>query len=340
MTATASRIPDEVLYDFVTQPQTREQLISSLYARASDATKKHFLNINSHLGPQVYPGQMVIITPVNAQQCSGYEAQLIQAAAIIEKQRQTQTADEAKFMAENYALLANIANSSGAGYGIAVNYFKQHKLQIERLLTRIEQLHVTAYNRNCRFNTNEFFQQRKLLLQQLDASLKTMVGRGPLGLDIKRNNIKQSIGLSTKSLAHQLKDYPAPITGLPGFEKNHAKVRQYSKTLKGAGYVALVLDGVQSAAKVKQACTVGRESECTKSKFSEGGQLVGSLFGGATGGAIGAGVCGVVFAVPSAGTSLLWCGIVFGGIGGFVGGNIASGFAKSKGELIYENYYK
>lgn len=242
---------------------------------------------------------------------------------------------------KNYALLANIASYSGAGYGIAVNYFKQHKIQVEQILNSIEKLHVNTYNRYGRFNTKEFFQQRKRLFQQLDNVLKTMVERSRMGFNLQRDNFKRQLGLSTKSLAHQLKDYSTPVTDLPGFEKNHAKVRQYSKVLKGAGYVALALDGVQSAAKIKQACTIGREDECTKSKFSEGGRLVGSIGGGAAGGAIAAySVCNVVFGLPSGGTSLLWCGIVAGGAGGVVGGNLGGSFLQGQGSIVYENYYK
>ncbi len=41
---------------------------------------------------------------------------------------------------------------------------------------------------------------RKLLFQQLDDVLKSMVGRARLGMDIGRGNLKRSLGLSTKSL--------------------------------------------------------------------------------------------------------------------------------------------
>ena len=339
MTATARAIPKEVFFDFVIQPQSIEQLFKRLYQHPSDSTRQHFMTVNSHLGQQVRAGQMVIITPPNAQQCSAHETDLIDAARLVDKKLASQSADEAKVMAENYALLANVANASGAGYGVAVNYFKQHKLQVEQILKKIETLHVTTYNRNGRLNSTAFFQQRKLLFTQLDNVLKTMVGRGSLGMNIDRNNLKRSLGLSSKSLAHQLKDHPLPISDLPGFEKNHVKVQQYSKVLKGAGYVALALDGVQSTAKIKQACTTGREDECTKSKFSEGGRFAGSVIGGYAGGLVAYKACSIVFAVPSAGTSLLWCGILVGGVGGLVGGNVIGGLLQGGGEVVYEKVY-
>ena len=168
-----------------------------------------------------------------------------------------------------------------------------------------------------------------------------MIGRARMGLTIERGNLRRSLGLSTKSLVHHLKDHPVPLSDLPGFEKNHAKEGQYSKFLKGPGYVGLALDGVQSAAKVHQACTVGTEQECTKSKFSEGGRFAGSVIGGAAGGFLVSHLtCTVVFELPSGGTSLRWCGIVVGGAGGIFAGLIGSDLAQGKSELLYESYYR
>ncbi len=106
-------------------------------------------------------------------------------------------------------------------------------------------------------------------------------------------------------------------------------------------HVGLALDGIHSATKVHQACTTGSEQECTKSVYSEGGRLAGSIGGGAAGGALGGYVlCNLIFGLPSGGSSLLWCGIVVGGVGGVAGGTYASDITQSIGETIYENMYK
>ena len=146
-----------------------------------------------------------------------------------------------------------------------------------------------------------------------------------------------SLGLSTKSLVHQLKDHPAPISDIPGFEKNHAKVLSYGGILKKAGYVGITLDGVQSVAKVHQACTSEAEQACTKSVYSEGGRFGGSVLGGAAAGRLAAYLtCSIVFSLPSGGSSMLWCGIVAGGAGGLIGGQFFGDVFKSGGEKIYE----
>jgi hypothetical protein len=86
---------------------------------------------------------------------------------------------------------------------------------------------------------------------------------------------------------------------------------------------------------------VGTEEGCTKSKFSEGGRLSGSIVGGAAGGGVAAYItCNVIFGLPSGGTSMLWCGIVAGGAGGYFGATYSGDFMQSRGELLYENYYR
>ena len=71
----------------------------------------------------------------------------------------------------------------------------------------------------------------------------------------------------------------------------------------------------------------------TKAKFSEGGRLGGSLVGGSLGGAASA---YLIFGLEPAGTSLLWCGIVVGGAGGYFGGNLMGNAGQSGGEVIYK----
>ncbi len=341
MPAIASSIPGEAFYHIVTKHQSVEELLNRLYEHPTEITKQHFMAINNHLVKQVRPGQMVIITPPSAQQCTEIETALSEVARRIDQQLTLQAEAEAKVVAQHYDLLANVANYSGMGYGLAINYFKEHKSQVEHILTEIEKLYVKNYNRYGRLNTDEFFRHRKLLFKRLDNILKSMIGRGRAGIGIKRHKIKRSLGLSTKSLVHQLKDHPVPITEIPGFTKNHARVVQYGKVLKGAGYVGLALDGVQSVAKVRNACLTGTEQDCTKSKFSEGGRFAGSVIGGAGGGFAGSyTVCNMLFGFPSGGTSLLWCGIVAGGAGGLLGGMVGSNYAQSRGEILYENIYQ
>ncbi|NOZ55142.1 MAG: hypothetical protein GXP08_18725 [Gammaproteobacteria bacterium] len=80
MPSTAQSIPSEILYHFVIKHQPVDALFDTLYDHPSELTKQHFMTINSHLEHQVRPGQMVIITPPDAQQCTAFEADLMDVA--------------------------------------------------------------------------------------------------------------------------------------------------------------------------------------------------------------------------------------------------------------------
>ena len=103
--------------------------------------------------------------------------------------------------------------------------------------------------------------------------------------------------------------------------------------------MGIALDVGQSGLKIHEACTVGAEQSCGKTTAGEGGRLVGSLGGGVLGGIAGYGACNLVFGVPSAGTSLLWCGIVMGVAGSYTGGKILGRELKDHSEVLYDTMY-
>ena len=72
-------------------------------------------------------------------------------------------------------------------------------------------------------------------------------------------------------------------------------------------------------------------------KYTEGGRLVGSIGGGALGGFSGVYItCNMIFGLETAGTSLLWCGLVAGAAGAYTGANMFSKGGEKTGVLVYE----
>ena len=51
------------------------------------------------------------------------------------------------------------------------------------------------------------------------------------------------------------------------------------------------------------------------------------------------GLCNLAFGIQSAGTSLLWCGIIAGAAGGYFGGQYFGDKGKGVGKVIYELSY-
>ena len=174
-----------------------------------------------------------------------------------------------------------------------------------------------------------------------DFALKSFIGSARMGFTVNQGDIKKSPGLNTKSVLHQWKQQPGQVDSVPGFERNYRNVTRLSKTLRGAGYFGIALDVGKSGLKIHEACTVGAELSCGKTSAGEGGRLVGSVGGGAVSG-IGAVyvTCNLLFGIQTAGTSLLWCGIVAGVAGSYAGGKYIGMGGKATGEVLYETVYQ
>ena len=128
----------------------------------------------------------------------------------------------------------------------------------------------------------------------------------------------------------------AKTGSLPSYAKNIERVAKQAKLLRGIGQFSITLDVAHSGVKIHEACTVGREEECTKMKYTEGGRLGGSLLGGSMGAAGGYAMCNLVFGLETAGTSLLWCAFVVGGAGGYLGGREFGEAGQVTGTAFYE----
>lgn len=334
--------PGEMFYHFAKKNQTVDELIRSLYSQPSQLAVDHFKAINSHLkNNRVKVGQMVVITPPNSQQCTLFEAELAEVALKIDEKLAKLSEEEARIIAENYQLLNNITSVGSAGAGGMLVYFNRHVHSIERILKQINELYVKTYNTTSTLNTHHFFQQRKMLFARLDTVLSSLVGEARMGFSFDQNHIKKSLGLSTKSALHQWRRQPYPATDVPGFAKNFDKVAKSSSTLKGVGYVGIALDVGNSAVKIHEACTVKSDQQCAKTSFKEGGRLTGSVAGGAGGGIATAYItCNLIFGLESFGTSLLWCGIVAGAAGSYLGGKYTGDAFGYAGEKIYETTYR
>jgi len=339
MPSNAHAIPSEIFYQFAKKNQSIDELIRTLYINPSTDAVAHFKAINSHINNgQVLAGQMVVITPPNSLQCTSFESDLSQAARLVDQKLAELSLQEKQIMAEHYQMFDKIAGYGVAGYGATLTYFRHHVRNVEGTLKQISDLYVKTYNSRGDLYSKQFFQQRKQLFARLDNILRSFVGHSKMGFSTDFSKTKSNLGLSTKSILHQWKAQAGPVVGVPGFEKNFIKTVKLSRVLKGAGYVGIALDVGQSGFKIHQACTVGTDKQCVKTGFKEGGRLTGSIVGGTGGGYAAAyGTCNLLFGLESAGTSLLWCGIVAGVAGGYLGGKYGGKYLEGKGEVLYES---
>jgi len=220
MASNASSIPSEIFYHFVKKNQSIDELIRHIYISPSAATINHFKSTNRHLkNGEVTVGQMVVISPPDSQQCTRFEADLAEAAVLVDKKLEKLSAQERQILAEQYQLLNNVASYGGAGYGATLTYFGHHMKSIEATLKLISELYVKTYNSKGDLNSRKFFEQRKTLFARLNMTLSTSVSHAGVGYSPDITKMKNNLGLSTKSILHQWKAQTSPVVSVPGFEK-------------------------------------------------------------------------------------------------------------------------
>ena len=332
------QIPDEAMFFIADGYYSVDQIMRVIYNYPSEATRNHFLSVNSHLNSRIEPGQMVIITPPDASSCRRWEVAMQAAARSIDAELSAMAEQERKVLARNYALLSNVATYSSPMYGWANNYFAQRAGQVKRLLEQIDSLYISTYRNHGHLGTENFFSQRKLLLFQLDQAMNGMLKRELLGISESSVSLKSQLGISSKSTIHQWKTQ-GYTDGIKGFESNYQNLKRTAKIFSRLGYVAIGLDVVGGVANVQKACAFEPDSaHCLKARFVEPGKVAGGILGGWAGGFVGYSACNLIFGVETLGSSLLWCGIMVGGVGGYGGAKIGSGIGESVSSQVYEVY--
>lgn len=335
-------IPDEAVF-FIADQHTRvEDVMRYLYSQPSPKTVQHFKSVNAHLkSGGVQPGQMVIVTPPDPGACMRWESVMMEAAAKVDEELARMSERERQTLARHYTLLSDAADHSGNLYGFANGHFAEKKKRVELILKNIDELYVRTYNRTGSLKGSDFFTQRRALFMQLDHTINGMMEQRAFGQNLSHAQLRTKLGLSSKSAVHQWKTQSG-ATSVKEFATNYNRIAKTAKSFARLGYVSVALDVGSSAAKIKAACTVKPDSdECEKIQYTETGRAAGSVAGGAASGALAAwATCSLVFGLPSGGTSFLWCSIVAGGAGSYVGSKSAGSLTELGGEKIYETFVR
>lgn len=330
--------PDDVLFYFADRDSTIHQALQTLYEHPSQSTVDHFLRVNAHLkNNQILTGQMVIITPENPWRCTIWEHEMALAAQEVDREREHMTAKERELLAKNFALIGNAAAYSGTMYGWTSTYFDRKKRHVERVLKRIEELYRTTYDTTGDLKSSQFFARRRALLMQVDTTINGMLERKLFGQDIHANRIKSHLGLSSKSIVHQWNSL-GHSGDIKGFSTNYRRLTNTARTFNRVGYLAIGLDVGSSIAAIAEACNLEPDSAyCQRTKYEQTGRAAGSILGGSAGGFIGSyGACNLIFGFESLGSSFLWCTIVAGFAGGYIGSKEGSEFGKTRAAAIYD----
>ena len=334
---------DDVFFFVIERSMTIDELMTLLYVLPTEATREHFLHVNTHVDPNgVRRGQLVVVTPLHPRACTTLEYEFAAMARHVDFERGSDEGADgpAPEIVNRFYDLLSFADGQAAGaVGAYATAYGFRVRQVADTLREIEDLYVRTYNRHGRLNLQEFFNQRRILFRRLDQALGRMVRSRVV--DPRYTNMRRALGLSTRSMINTWRRQGRPVSGIPEFHRHYQRVDRLARHLRWLGYVGIGLDGYYSYRQIREACTVdSTDPACRRRVFTETGRFAGSVAGGTFGGAVAAwGVCTIIFALPSGGTSALWCGVVAGGAGAVAGGMAGGLGGEYAGELVYEQTY-
>ncbi|KMT57003.1 hypothetical protein [Pseudomonas fildesensis] len=294
---------------------------------ASPLATQKFDALNAHLPRHfVTPGYMVIVPSNTLQESTADEAWLMSQAEQVSRVLDDNP-HAGDLIVSDYNLLQSVLGYSSLGVGSATSAWSTHLNEVRHTLEEIEQAYVRL--KSGAVDREAFFRQRQALLTQLNSQLQ---GAARFGTGLRNSHsLRWILGVSTKSFLHKgdIKGYAERIKGIAGV----------SRHLRKGTYFGLVLDVGAAGLQVKEACTVGREEECRKAQFVEGGRLVGGVgaayLGGTIGGKVGPAMCRLFLGIATKGVGRLSCGIIGGAVVGGTGGAFFGDRGAQWGEELY-----
>ncbi|AKA27200.1 PAAR domain-containing protein [Pseudomonas chlororaphis] len=309
---------------------TRSELEALLFEQPNAAVLDKFRTLNPQLSNYAKPGQLIVLSDPENHQCTREEALLMEAADKVNSTLGSMSDDEAAFMGRHRAEIESFLTEGSGAIGIGEVMFSKHLENLKGTLEQLEKLHQRTFQQYGQLQSPEFFAERKRLMAQLDNGLGPLVRKG-IGMP-DHPKLKSALGISSRSLVHHWSKAGAP-GGIPGYATHIEGVAKASKYIKVGGWVGIGLGASASALKVQEACRVGREQDCRRVRFTEGGKFSGRLAGGAVGGPIGGAAC---VALSATGIGGLLCGVVMVGLGSVAGGAVGESLGEGVGEKVYE----
>jgi hypothetical protein len=311
---------------------TQSQTYASLKAQLglNGIANSKFDALNSHISNSVVlAGELVIIGDVSTPLSTSEEAYLMARARDIHIGLLTNQVDADDFFLDNFELLQGMLAHGAIGAGAVSDGWSKHLAAIKTTLEEIEQAHKDYLRSGSIAARDRFYSERALLFSKLENQLGNVASYGS-GLRYQ-GSIKRMLGISTKRYMS---------TGeIAGYAQKVSGVAKAAKLIKRGVYIGVALDVASAGLDIRQACALGREDECTKAKYVNGGSLAGGLGGSAVGGSFGSmvGSAGCYFAlgIVTGGPAALTCVVIGGAVGGWVAGKQGQIGGGMIGEFLY-----
>ncbi|MFM2748650.1 hypothetical protein B6I74_13810 [Klebsiella variicola] len=241
------------------------------------------------------------------------------------------THQEANFLHNHYGTIANFSNIADKGIGLAADPVGKYFENIEKILKEIQETYKNTYMTRGALIGEQFYVRRAQLFKELERELKV----GFLNKAMKfgeYTKIKNALGLSTSSITHKWNE--TGISDIEGYATHIERAAKYVAAMRYVGYIGIGFSALHSINEINEACSVGREDECTKKKYTEIGTFAGSTGGGILAGGMAVPLC-IAIGVGTAGTGGLVCAVIAGGTLGYVGGGAGGWGGEKVGNTLY-----
>ena len=284
--------------------------IKETWASGKHAGAK-FDSLNAHiLNRVVIAGELIILGDDSTPSCTSQEAWLMNKAVQVWHSLVASGAGGDGAFLQNYDFLQAVLGNSAIGIGVASDAAERHLKEIGKTLEQIKTAHHEYRNAKAPDARDAFLKKRASLFKDLNTRLNGF-SQHATGLR-NQGSIKRMLQLSTKSFMH---------TGeLAGYADKVGAVAKATALMSKGIYVGIGLNVVSTGLEIKEACSTGREEQCTKAMYVEGSGLLGATAGGYAGGKLGGllgtGACLLAFGLPTGGAGSIACAVIAGAIGG------------------------
>lgn len=258
-------------------------------------------------------------------------AHMQEAKARIDAALEPLTHKEANFLHKHYATIANFSSIADKGIGLAADPVGKYFENIEKILKEIQDTYKNTYITRGALIGEQFYVRRAQLFTELNRLLKV----GFLNKAIKLGEytkIKNALGLSSSSITHKWNE--TGVSDIEGYATHIERAAKYVKAMKYIGYVGIGFSAVHSLNEINEACSIGRETECTRKKYTEIARFSGGVGGGILTGSLAVPLC-VTIGLGTAGTGGLVCTIIAGGALGYAGSEAGSWGGEKVGHSLY-----
>lgn len=242
------------------------------------------------------------------------------------------THKEANFLHKHYATIANFTSYADTGIGLAADPVGKYFESIEKILKEIQETYKNTYITRGALIGEQFYVRRSQLFKELESILKVNFLNKAMKFG-EYTKIKHALGLSSSSITHKWNE--TGISDIEGYATHIERAAKYVKAMRYTGYLGIGFSGLHSLNEIHEACSVGREADCTKKRYTEIGSFALGTGSGVLAGGGAIPLC-VAIGVGTAGVGGLVCTVIAGVGLGYAGSTVGSAVGELGGEQLYD----